>query len=788
MHTQEKMLCANAIIRRQIYDGLVNLLVRCGFRVSSSEADALHKLKLFLEIFEAFGVRETPLIAHGWTHLRRALSEGVAGISAADFASLDAAQQALIFGVAGATEGGGATPRQCVAEARVRETFMVASQLYTSPYVDRALQTHVVSFVQHSVHFLHRICLVGSEVSPSSSRWFCGDTYTGGADFLLEQIITCGAAMTDYSCFSLKAALDLICLIPSPGDSRTGTQMETISEFHQRLDMLCRLLELSFVRIEAFSALLAGKMLVSVLNLLEHAAVQLERFCSRADRSSLLFAELLCCVVISKVLQALNKLQLLHAQDVAGAAPSSSAGVQQSFLGRYGLQVGSDHFTRTVQSALLAASHARSATPAEYQTVFVAMKTHALAISPNSTYISFPQSLAEEYPQFGRYSAATLFRTWTALSAGLRLLSHCEAAHNDKSGVAADTVITLLESAIDHLSLAAAATVPYIFDSCGLLLQRTREIVGSSEDSAQRDRVRQVVGSMVAAAWTAVMSDEDMDFVTVQTFILLAFDSAALQLLDCATQQQHFEAVLQVGLANRPHVMQTLLLQLCSAWRACPRLAAPFFPYFPSLLVYREPILDDHNRVDGTLDGLGSGSGSGSGGLTDTIFTVTEASRVLGIDKFHSRHISRVLLLDFLETSQSCCTDEEFVSCVQDLTGALVAKNSHADFRALAMIGTELFGEKLRCWQALCVLSGSMTEAMWLSVSEVCFIALTDSCAHGIRVHIEIFFAAMAARFPALLLPRLLDLLLVFNHSPQVSQSLNYWHVLSQTRYCPHLS
>ena len=232
-------------------------------------------------------------------------------------------------------------------------------------------------------------------------------------------------------------------------------------------------------------------------------------------------------------------------------------------------------------------------------------------------------------------------------------------------------------------------------------------------------------------------------------------------------------------MTNRPHVMQCLMLQLCTVWRQAPTLATPFFIYFPSLLVYREPILDDHNRVDGAVDQADKVSAASvSANSTATIFTVTESSTVLGIDKFHHRHISRVLLLDFLETQHVCEEDaeeeEEFVTCMHHLIETLIAKNTNVAFQSPAMIGSELFGEKLRCWQALCVLSRHMTEALWRRVSDTCFASLTHPCAHGIRVHLEIFFAAMTSKFSHIILPQLLELLVVFNHSQQVGATISF--------------
>lgn len=542
----------------------------------------------------------------------------------------------------------------------------------------------------------------------------------------------------------------------------------SVLELNNHLDMLCEMLELSFACWEEGAAGLAGKLLTSLLSLLKHATLSLEDMSGREDVSAPPFAVLMHVQVASRVLQSINKLQLLHLQACNGEQKELKGFVEVFDL-HAGAGAGESECggqcAATARRVVLAVSRLQAPPPSLFQAAVAAIK--AAHDDNDNGPASFVESAAAEYPQYGRFCAASLSSTWTALSAGLKLLQSCKAAQ--ESDVAISTVLLLLEAATEDLSIAAAATVPCILDSCKLLVQSAAELLPSTEDEllSLSARVTESVSRMVEAAWTAVMSDDEVDFVAMQTFVLLCFDPAALHLLSTADQQQHFEAVSRVGRTNRPHVLQALVLQLCTVWRTRPSLARPFFPYFSRLLLYREPILDDHNRVDGTP--AQPGAEAGGGASTETIFTVTESSRVLGIDKFHVRHITRVLLLDFLETRGAA--DEEVAACVRDLISELVDKNTQAGFRATAMIGTELFGEKLRCWQALCVLSRYVTEPMWLNISEVCFAALMDPCAHGIRVHLEIFFAAMAAKFTDTILPQLLDLLLVFNHSQQVSCS-----------------
>jgi hypothetical protein len=521
------MLCANIIIRRQIYDGLVNFLLRCCFEDvgegGTSEADALFKFKLFLELFESFGTRETALIAGGWRHLSRSMSECVGNLSNADFASLEASQLAVLFGVMSGAS------KQCVPEARVNELFVVAAQLYTSPYVDRMQQRRVVSFVQNSVNFLHKICLVGSTPS-SGSKWLFGADYSGGADIVLAKLGTCGGGMVDFSCFLLRTVLDFTA-VDVTGSARTEEQIETVSDFLKHLDMLCQLLELSFTCMGDFSVAFASKIFTSALSLLKHATATLESVVLENDQQKHPFAVLFHLITISKLLQAMNKLQLLHSQ-MCG----ESSTVGHSFLRLYELQVAESQFAETVKNAVLAVSKVGSISVTDYQATVLIMKTHALTLDTTTTSpISFSESILEEYPQYGRYIDASLLNTWTALSAGLKLLQHCEEAQ--QSDIAMSTAIALLTTAIEHLDLAAVTTVPFIFNSCRLLMQRTQELFSVPDHASQRCEVTKLVGRMVEVAWTAVMSDEDMDYVTIQMFILLAFDTASLQLLETSMQQ-----------------------------------------------------------------------------------------------------------------------------------------------------------------------------------------------------------------------------------------------------------
>lgn len=553
-YSQEKMLCANVIIRRQINSGLINLLLRCRFD-SPRCGDALPKLKVFLEIFESFGVRETVLIAGGWSHLSRSLKECLLGISSAEMGALSGPHMAILFGVAATCEGG--SPGNCLSETLVNDLFSIAAQLYTSPYVEREKKKQVSSFVQHSMDFLNKVCVVGS---PGVSRWLCGGDYTGGADVFMENIRLHGGGMTDYACFLVKSALDFTAAVSTHfdvtrGSAGTGDLVETVTEFQKQVDMLCQLLELSFMRVEIISMVLATKVFTSILALLKHSTTTLESLGARRKEGFGPFALLCNVIVISKILQALNRLQLLHTRVSADDA-------EGSFLQLYALHVTTEQYCDAVKSAVLAVSKVGCVPLVAYQQAAAMIRQRieatisrrsATESDTDSTAAFSPslrllESISEEYPQYGRYSDTALFHTWASVSAGLSLL---EGSAEKYDGIAITTVLSLLELSVEDLSLASSSTIPYLLSSCRLLVGRAHrlnlflgKLAKDQRNSPNLPNLQEglsgaarLIGRIVEVAWTAVMSDEDMDFVSIQSFILLAFDTATLSILDSSLQQ-----------------------------------------------------------------------------------------------------------------------------------------------------------------------------------------------------------------------------------------------------------
>jgi hypothetical protein len=224
--------------------------------------------------------------------------------------------------------------------------------------------------------------------------------------------------------------------------------------------------------------------------------------------------------------------------------------------------------------------------------------------------------------------------------------------------------------------------------------------------------------------------------------------------------------VLALGAKTKPYVIQFLAYRLFRACAEDHALSFPFFKYFQKLLLYREPLLDDHNITDSYHDGDGS-----DGAYLRSVYSVLEYSRVTGIDRYTSNQSVRVIIMQFLETCSSV-QDSVLKTYVQDLIVSLVKLNRDKQFVRQSMVGSEKFGEKLRCWQVLCVLVPYVDEELLQKILDSCLKTMSDPCAHAIRVHMELFLAALANVYPDILIPRILGLLKVFNHAQQVNCSV----------------
>ena len=206
-------------------------------------------------------------------------------------------------------------------------------------------------------------------------------------------------------------------------------------------------------------------------------------------------------------------------------------------------------------------------------------------------------------------------------------------------------------------------------------------------------------------------------------------------------------------MARRPHILQNVVLQLYFTCKSKPELCIPFLCEFRKLLVYKDFVTDEYQTVQ-----PGDFSPISEKEICDP--------QLCGVIP-----VTRIVLLQFLEE----VNPDDFPNIqlgLNSLIFDLLGLNFEEDYLKSLPLGSEKYGEKLRAWQALCILSKHVKAEIASNVIDLTFKSLKQSTAHSIRVHIEIFLASLLSHFPLLVIPQLLSELENYNHSQQVLGSL----------------
>lgn len=278
-------------------------------------------------------------------------------------------------------------------------------------------------------------------------------------------------------------------------------------------------------------------------------------------------------------------------------------------------------------------------------------------------------------------------------------------------------------------------SVPSLLGCALAAIQRLFPRSAGAELARHLDATR----SLLDVAWRTILgAGVFLDHAAVYAFIRLAFDACTLRHLDSDTTRSIYATVYELGQGKRPHITQALVLQCVAAWTVDRRLCGPFVEEICALLLLKELKQDDNSVVN-----------------------IESDTALLPV---------RIVVLSLLERLVTTPDDDDAPGGLEmgAVVRFLVGKNMQEEFVASAMIGSDLFGEKLRSWQALCVLVPVVQQGPLLSeVIDALFASLTHACALPIRTHMEIFGASLAATFPQTVLPCILSCLTDFNLSQQ---------------------
>ena len=360
------------------------------------------------------------------------------------------------------------------------------------------------------------------------------------------------------------------------------------------------------------------------------------------------------------------------------------------------------------------------------------------------------------------YSSLFYDIKWGSLQLLLDLVVAFEMQHIDSINEGDPLCATSLSV---HLIREATATIDHVtessyvslFDACAIASRRYFHM-RSSSSSSNSDEITAEIHNALDIFWKATQDGSQVKAKILIAFINFAFDRSMIENLDKETIVSSFRKVYDSSRANRPHVLQYLLQKLFSVFTAHPLLSLYFFDceFILELVLYKEPkFLENDVSPDLVKSTACDDSSREPGGTLEL-----------------REKVCRLIVLLFLESfevdpASGSIVVEEVRTRVRDLTIRLLKINFDPDFANVAIVSSENFGRKLRCWQGLCILSRYVTGDMLEEVVPDYFATLRHFCHGGIRAPQEMFGASLCVRFPDAMLPLLTARLREYNHPQQ---------------------
>lgn len=230
----------------------------------------------------------------------------------------------------------------------------------------------------------------------------------------------------------------------------------------------------------------------------------------------------------------------------------------------------------------------------------------------------------------------------------------------------------------------------------------------------------------------------------LQEKFIIELPDAPLLLLD------RFHYIWTYAVDCRPHVIYQLVSCVCGIWTLYPQYAISFLPEIANILLYKEPV---------------------------------EAIVAGEMSRKSPRHdkIARLIMLSFLERldPQKYVKAKILVRLV--IRHLINLIDDTVTWKTPAMVNSVVFGQKIRCWQALCVLSkyivpsedGEDEDDFLPRVHEFLWTTITSQYLPQVRYYIEVFAIQITLKCPlttckTYIMPLLRD----YEQSRQVSTSV----------------
>lgn len=726
-YLRSRLFTANDIVREQVLQGLLPLFL------AATNVESIGLLPLVQVLVENVGIRvvmkDRLLCDLLFSAIERARNQQlgsllfVSGLPVGMDSSLQCMASVLLLGGQHQDEDDYYDDSSLSPSAVVASRLSIASKLYGSPYLLPALQAEAIGFLHGFLSLVH---LSDEFVLPSQ---------------LVRSVYTISDDLGSFVACSVQAAIAAPLTI--------STSLNTVGIFDMAVEVLGGLQNLSIMYGRLNTSLQLSSSLVLSINQILVSTARIADFGMDDPTSPFRLALAIRCS--AKLLVALKRAWPRQFVD--------HSTLEQCLSATYSLCASLFALDERFQTQSLPNMY-RSCVACMDEAAALRKASLLNDCENDSSSFSLLFDFHASSDHYSKFIGTMGLDRWTCIRAAMELLALAECRTTSNSfdaNTSGDSISCymdkILVSIADELEVCSMKTVPHLLGCAKAAIPR---ILGRSVLGAPIVCRLTMLRQLLSASWTSITGTVYLDLPAIESYIGLAFDPQVLRILDWPTALKIYNQVFDLGISRRPHIMQMLVQQLIAAWTIDVTLCVSFTEQICALLLYREQRLDDHS-------------------IADAVKTTYDACNPVDLVRDGNSHVAhsacRLLILGFLECLVSSPADSGSVD-LHSIIRQLVAKNTTPEFTTAAMIGTDLFGEKLRCWQALCVLSPVVTEKLLVDIMEMVFFSLTVPCAMAIRTHMEIFIAALAQRFPNSMIPRLMTTLQVFNHAQQTLASL----------------
>ena len=265
------------------------------------------------------------------------------------------------------------------------------------------------------------------------------------------------------------------------------------------------------------------------------------------------------------------------------------------------------------------------------------------------------------YHHFGHCNSMLLSCRWHAASACLDTHVSSFPSLSSTLGVLHERFLAQLAN---HIETSPTAALPPLMSIAKKAIRWKLALHPANLDTTLKE-----VSFLLEAAWLAVLSDEYVPLVGINSYISLSLDASLVSSTPASFVLLYFDRIFGYGCMNRPHVVQSLLCHLClTLFQEDPSLCLPFLPRIRDMLLYKEPKGDDNSVPD----------------YEDTMGEVGLVCRLLLLQFFESIELPSPT---FLPNKESV-----FRSGMEALIRDLILMNTQGPFVKASMIGTEIFG------------------------------------------------------------------------------------------------